>query len=383
MSSSILKIVYIYPHNVSIINNVYHHPYLNQILKGYHYISNNITCIISNRPLKNLDETSKTTELTGYNIYLIPSMSSIRGILKLENPLIEEEVKKADLVITKLPSFEGFTAIKYAKKYNKKVFVEMVACPWDAYYNHSLKGKILAPYVTYLTKKYVQEPDFVQYVSNQFLQSRYPTSKRNIGCSDVKITPVNFEEVKNKYQNYKQKDTIILGTSAAINVKYKGQAEIIKLLPELNKGDKKFEYHLAGGGDKTRLETLAKSLGVADKVKFLGLLDKEGVNNFLDQTDIYVQPSRQEGLSRALVEAMSRGCFCIASNVGGNPELLEKHLIYNVNKPIQVLNLIKQLDQEQLIFTSHRNFKFAENFETRLLRDKIESFYDEIIYHIN
>lgn len=72
-----------------------------------------------------------------------------------------------------------------------------------------------------------------------------------------------------------------------------------------------------------------KQLPIVNKVKFLGLLDIEDVNKYLEKIDIYIQPSRTEGLSRALVEAMSRGCFCIASKVGGNPELIEEKYLYN------------------------------------------------------
>src|SRR5690606_28220822 len=142
-------------------------------------------------------------------------------------------------------------------------------------------------WMTFLTKKYIKKADYVQYVSNEFLQKRYPTDSLQIGCSDVNILPVNSDLINNKYQNFIDKEKVILGTSAAVDIKYKGQAEIIKILPYLNKGNKIYEYHLAGGGDNSRLKDLAHKLGVEDKVKFLGLLDKEGVNKYLEKIDIY------------------------------------------------------------------------------------------------
>ena len=46
---------------------------------------------------------------------------------------------------------------------------------------------------------------------------------------------------------------------------------------------------------------------------------------------VYIQPSRIEGLPRALIEAMSRGCACVGSSVGGIPELLNNQYIHEVN----------------------------------------------------
>lgn len=58
-----------------------------------------------------------------------------------------------------------------------------------------------------------------------------------------------------------------------------------------------------------------------DRVRFLGLCDD--IPGVLRSTDIFVLPSHSEGLSNALMEAMSSGCSCIASDVGGNRFLLQ------------------------------------------------------------
>lgn len=58
-----------------------------------------------------------------------------------------------------------------------------------------------------------------------------------------------------------------------------------------------------------------------DRVRFLGLCND--IPSLLRTTDIFVLPSYSEGLSNALMEAMSSGCACIASDVGGNRFLLQ------------------------------------------------------------
>ena len=47
----------------------------------------------------------------------------------------------------------------------------------------------------------------------------------------------------------------------------------------------------------------------------------------LDECDIYLQPSLQEGLPRSVIEAMSRGCACIGAATAGIPELLESEYV--------------------------------------------------------
>lgn len=67
--------------------------------------------------------------------------------------MMEEEIKNADALIVKLHSKIAECAIKYARKYKIPYLVEVVGCPWDAYWNHSLKGKIVAPMMTLSTKE--------------------------------------------------------------------------------------------------------------------------------------------------------------------------------------------------------------------------------------
>jgi starch synthase (maltosyl-transferring) len=74
---------------------------------------------------------------------------------------------------------------------------------------------------------------------------------------------------------------------------------------------------LAGAGPlRPRLENLARSEGVADVVTFLGQVDD--VRAFYDELDVYVQPSRTEGLPCAVVEAMAMSRPVVATDVAGN-----------------------------------------------------------------
>ena len=77
------------------------------------------------------------------------------------------------------------------------------------------------------------------------------------------------------------------------------------------------------GRRRVELEALAESLGITPYVNFAGLLPSgEAVREHLDRADLFVLPSLQEGLPRAMIEAMARALPSIGSTAGGIPELL-------------------------------------------------------------
>jgi glycosyltransferase involved in cell wall biosynthesis len=101
------------------------------------------------------------------------------------------------------------------------------------------------------------------------------------------------------------------------------------------------------------------------------------VFEFMDEIDIYIQPSKQEGLPRAIVEAMSRGCPVIASNIAGIPELISKDALFTPGKIIELKELILSLKKEKLKVWAIENFERSKNFQTEILNNKRLSFYNE------
>lgn len=78
------------------------------------------------------------------------------------------------------------------------------------------------------------------------------------------------------------------------------------------------------GSARASLELLAKSLGIDQQVRFLG--HRDDVWSLLAAMDIFVLPSMNEGMSNTLLEAMASGVASIASDVGGNPEIVSHGL---------------------------------------------------------
>jgi len=92
----------------------------------------------------------------------------------------------------------------------------------------------------------------------------------------------------------------------------KNQDYLIEVLPELLKIVPEAVLCFVGEGrDMPRAQELARTLGVADKVKFLGL--RSDVNELMQAFDVFVMPSIFEGLPLVGVEAQSAGLPCVLS----------------------------------------------------------------------
>jgi glycosyltransferase involved in cell wall biosynthesis len=76
------------------------------------------------------------------------------------------------------------------------------------------------------------------------------------------------------------------------------------------------------GPDDARLRALAESEGVADRVIFLGRVPRERLALFFRAADFTALYSGYEGLSHVLLESLLAGTPAIASDKGGNPEVI-------------------------------------------------------------
>lgn len=79
--------------------------------------------------------------------------------------------------------------------------------------------------------------------------------------------------------------------------------------------------------------------------------------------DVYVQPSKQEGLPRSVIEAMSVGCPALGSNVAGIPELLDNDCLFNPDNNSQIIDAIEgMLNKETMIAKARANFYRAKEY---------------------
>lgn len=353
-------------------------------LERYYKIADKLFYVTRTNLITPEEATHEQINMDNLEYVSCPNLSSLKGQLtqrQKAREIVDKVMKKSDLVVVRLPSVLGEIVIESAKSFNKKYVIELVGCTWDAYWNYGIKGKLIAPYAFYKTKKLVSEAEYVIYVTSEFLQNRYPTTGKSINASNVMLEDFEesiLEQRLEKIKNKPKAEKIIIGTTAAVDVIYKGQQYIIEAISELKeKGFSNIEYQVVGNGDQTFLQNLAIKLGVKDQVKFMGTLTHKEVYTWLTRIDIYSQPSRQEGLPRALIEAMSKGVPAFGARTAGIPELLEeKYIFSNTNKNIgEIIKIIESYDTESMLKQSVINFEEAKKYDENLINERRDKFF--------
>lgn len=296
-----------------------------------------------------------------------------------------ESIQKSDMVIARLPSWIGNIAVSEAKKIGKPCLVEVVGCPWDALWNYGICGKILAPSMWIRTKKNVYNSDYTMYVSKFFLQKRYPSKGLSFNCSNVELKNFDIITLEERLKKIdKIKDTIVIGSIGVIDVKYKGHKYVIKAIAKLKKQGYNFKYRIVGGGKKDYLEKTIERYKVQDDVELCGILSHDEIFNYLNNIDLYIQPSLTEGLPRAVVEAMSCACPVMGSRVGGIPELVNDDFLFRKKNVAEIADTILKLSKKQnLKREAKRSFNSALDYAKDKLDVRRENFYEKIKREIN
>jgi glycosyltransferase involved in cell wall biosynthesis len=239
--------------------------YKNELVERYSFFGKKVSFLMREIPLgpQDLDKYSKIDH-PDFNFIPIPNFKSLKSLHNKNKAriIIHKAVETHDVIIVRLPSAAGVIAFKEAKKLHKPVLIEFVACVFDALWNYDWRGKILANYKYSQYQKIMKKATHGIYVTNTFLQSRYPSDNgKSIGCSDVELQIVDDEILNARLNKIQETKTPLrLATVAAIDVIYKGQADVIEAIGVLKSKNVSFKYEIIGQGNPYRLQTLIDKL---------------------------------------------------------------------------------------------------------------------------
>lgn len=264
-------------------------------------------------------------------VVLLPNVASPLGQLLLIRRLraiLREVFSQVDAVIVRLGQ-NSFCAAALARRMGKPLACDVGGRSFDSVTAFgSWVGQLYAPLSEWRARRAVQRCDYVSFVTAAYLQSCYPVRHDAVtfAGSNVDIaTPGRAVLERRLARIVAQRETLVFGTIGSLAGRLKGIHIALEALAQRLGSLPPWHYRVLGGGDPSWLRERAAALGISHRVSFDGTRPSgDPVLEWLDEIDVLLHPSLREGVPRAVIEAMSRGCPVIATSVAGTPELLEQ-----------------------------------------------------------
>lgn len=319
----------------------------------------------------------------------LPMVRGMKGYVKNVISFLKDAkkaVRDEDCAIIRLPSIPAtFVEFVYARKH-KPYVLEVVVDPLNAYAGNKLAAKVL----TEQLRKSCLNANGVSYVTQYALQEQYPSRARISGKNTEEYFESYYSSIILKdgffapardYSKIGNKVKLV-HTANNINNDVKGHDVVIEVVKRLNDLGIDASVTFIGDGDlRPELEKMAEVLGVGTKVVFTGLLGSAmEVREKLLDADIFILPTKAEGLPRAVIEAMAVGLPCLSTPVNGIPELLEKEYMFD---PMDSQGFTKKIiellqNPEKMGQTSMRNINKAREYEETVLQQRRIEFYTKL-----
>src|SRR3989339_34427 len=174
----------------------------------------------------------------------------------------------------------------------------------------------------------------------------------------------------NKFKPMKKEKRILVVARLFPN---KGVQDILDALKDVPLKEKGWKVDIVGEGPYRQfLENKSRENGLQDVVKFHGWIDNNSkqMKELYGKASIFISASYFENMSIVLLEALASGCNVIASNVGGNPEVVRKEDLFEAKNVEELSEKIKEaIDLKAKTFLLDKKFDW----------NKIIKRYDEVL----
>ena len=180
-------------------------------------------------------------------------------------------------------------------------------------------------------------------------------------------------------------NTTILFTSSRLEKK-NGIRDVIDALPGLPEN---VCFVVCGGGSLDEvLKKQVASLGLSDRVCFMGFVDPSELPLLMRASDIFIRPSLSEGLGTAFLEAMAAGLIIIGTPVGGIPDFLidgETGFTAEVENSLSIVQAVKRVidldaDAKKAILKRTREM-VEKTYNWDVVSAQMETLFKELIEH--
>ena len=372
-----------------------------EFYREYLEVFDSIRIISRAFPVPRVEPNFLPVEGPGVEFYTMPAYKGPFGFLRNFVKVRERArgaVPPESAVLFRLPSQVANSVEYWLSRGRLPYAVEVVADPYDVL-GPAANRHVVAPIARrYFTRKLQQQcrrAIAVSYVTKSYLQRRYPPASDHCAAevttggslygarqyaaavSDVNLSPECFvSQPRLALRDPSSLRIVFVGTLESL---YKGPDILLEAVGICKNHGIPVNVRFVGIGQQMpALRKRCSRLGIDNEVEFLGSVTAgEPVRRELDRADLFVLPSRAEGVPRAMLEAMARGLPCIGSSIGGIPELLHEEDLVPADNPTALANAIGTVfaDQSRLARMSARNLQKATAYSTALLSRQRKKFY--------
>jgi glycosyltransferase involved in cell wall biosynthesis len=277
-------------------------------------------------------------------------------IQKVEGKL---NIKEYDIIHCHWLYPHGFAAYKLALKYDKKLIVTGHGSDVHSIYKKSsfIKASI---------KKELEYADYITLVSEALKEKLIdiydinPSKMQVIGNG----VDINLFKLKSKEEN-NTKTYKTVGYVGNLNYT-KGSDRLPRIFELISKQLESTRFIIVGDGElKQDIFIKFDSLGL--EVDFVGRVAPELVPDYINKMDVMILPSRNEGFGMVIIEANSCGVPCVATEVGGVPEVIsDERLLIPVKDNLEeefaekVIEVLKSPIKVEELFDNAKRYDWKE-----------------------
>lgn len=287
-----------------------------------------------------------------------------------------------DAAIVRLPSTIGQRVARQVIKKKLPFAVEVVYDAEDGWKSETnWLNRFLWKRIDREMRSTCYKADGVSCVTEHYLQRHYFSKKKDSFTSHYSTLelPLSFYTSNKKHPG--ERPLVI--TNVANQIQFNGRKgfnEIIEAIGILKHRGIKVYAKFVGQSYQNGVEQfieLSKKLEVEDQIEYMGYLTRPELDSFLSEVDLFVMPTRAEGLPRVIIEAMAKGLPAISTPVSGNPELLDEHFLVKYEDVKTLADRIEELITDKALYerTSKINFDKSLKYEASVLEKRRDEFY--------
>ncbi|MGL4740733.1 MAG: glycosyltransferase family 4 protein [Sarcina sp.] len=218
----------------------------------------------------------------------------------------------------------------------------------------------------------INREDF--FLAKKFMKAKEILYVPGIGVDVTKCTKFNKNEKKSQLGI--ENELVFLSVGELIP--RKNHELVINALSKIK--DIKIKYLICGIGElELELKSLVKMHNLEGCVQFLGY--RTDIRELLNIADLFIFPSRQEGLPVALMEAMVQGVPIICSNIRGNIDLISNEksgILFKENDLDDLILGIKKFVNQNSYTRNKFNMKKIEGFSKAVIGKQMCNLYEKI-----